>query len=126
ATLPMFDFSRREFMKGAAATAGAFVIGAYIPFSGEAYAQEGGPAQGVYDPNVFLKIGADNSVTLISKHFEMGQGVTTGMATLVAEELGADWSTVRFEFAPNNPKLYNNLAFGPIMATGGTTSMAES
>jgi len=124
--LQAWDFSRREFLKSSAATAGAFVLGTYVPFGNEAFAQEAGPAQGVYDPNVFLKIGADNSVTLISKHFEMGQGVTTGMATLVAEELGADWSTVRFEFAPNNPKLYNNLAFGPIMATGGTTSMAES
>jgi isoquinoline 1-oxidoreductase subunit beta len=75
---------------------------------------------------VFLKIGADNSVTIISKHFEMGQGGTTGLATLIAEELGADWSKVRFEFAPNDPKLYNNLLFGPIMATGGTTSIAES
>jgi isoquinoline 1-oxidoreductase subunit beta len=56
----------------------------------------------------------------------MGQGVATGLATLVAEELSADWSTVRFELAPNNPKLYNNLWFGPVMATGGTTSMANS
>src|SRR5438128_3322424 len=126
ATLPIFDFARREFIKGAAATAAGFVLGAYIPFSGEVAAQEGGgPAQGVYDPNVFLKLGTANSVTLISKHFEMGQGVTTGMATLVAEELGADWSVMRFEFAPNKPELYKNLLFG-VMATGGTTSMAES
>ncbi len=126
AKLHEFDFSRREFLKGTAATAGAFVLGAYVPFPKGAFAEEAAPAQGIYDPNVFLKIGTDNSVTLISKHFEMGQGVTTGMATLVAEELGADWSAIRFEFAPNNPKLYNNLLFGPIMATGGTTSMAES
>lgn len=125
-TLPLFDFSRREFLKSAGATTGVFVLGAYIPFSKAAVAQEGGPAPGAYDPNVFLKIGADNSVTLISKHFEMGQGVTTGLATLVAEELGADWSAVRFEFAPNNPSLYNNLLFGPVMATGGTTSIANS
>jgi len=125
ATLAMFDFSRREFMKGAVATAGAFVLGAYIPFSNRALAQEGGPAPGIYDPNLFLKIAPDDSVTLISKHLEMGQGVTTGMATMVAEELGADWSKMRFEFAPNHADVYKNLFFG-VMATGGSTSTAEA
>ena len=120
-----FDPSRREFLKSAAVAAGAFILGSYVPFQNRAVAQ-GGPAQGVFDPNVFLKIGADNSVTIISKHFEMGQGVTTGLATLVAEELEADWSTVRFEFAPNDAKLYNNLLFGPVMGTGGSSSMANS
>lgn len=117
--------SRREFLIGAAATAGVFVLGAYIPFAKRAFAQEGGGVvNGIYDPNVFLKIGTDNSVTLMSKHFDMGQGVTTGLATLVAEELEADWSSMRIEFAPNNAKLYNNLAFGPVMGTGGSTSTA--
>ncbi len=115
--------SRREFLIGAAAVAGAFVLGTYIPFAKRAFAQEGGGVpKGIFDPNVFLKIGAANTVTLISKHFEMGQGVTTGLATLVAEELDADWSSMRIEFAPNNAKLYNNLAFGPVMGTGGSTS----
>src|SRR5713101_1463984 len=119
--------SRREFLIGAAAVAGAFVLGTYIPFAKRAFAQEGGGVpKGIFDPNVFLKIGADNTVTLISKHFEMGQGVTTGLATLVAEELDADWPMMRFEFAPSDPQLYHNLLFGPVMATGGSTSMAEA
>ncbi len=122
---PALSPSRRTFLKGTAAASGAFVLGCYVPLQNRAFGQAV-PAQGVFDPNVFLKIGADNSITLISKHFEMGQGVTTGLATLVAEELEADWSTIRFEFAPNDARLYNNLLFGPIMATGGTTSMAES
>lgn len=125
-TLPFFDFSRREFMKTASAAAGAFILGAYIPAWTRAFAQESGPPQGVYDPNMFLKIDADNSVTLISKHLEMGQGIATGLSTLVAEELGADWSVMRFEFAPNNQSIYNNLFFGPVMATGGSTSTAGS
>ncbi len=125
-TLPFFDFSRREFMKTASAAAGAFIIGVYIPAWTRAFAQESGPPQGPYDPNMFLKIDADNSVTLISKHLEMGQGIATGLSTLVAEELGVDWSMMRFEFAPNNPSIYNNLFFGPVMGTGGSTSTAES
>lgn len=120
------DPSRREFILQTASAAVVFLLGAYVPFGKRAWAAATGPVPGPFDPNIFLRIGADNSVTLISKHFEMGQGVTTGMATLVAEELDADWSTMRFEFAPNNAKLYNNLLFGPVMATGGTTSMAES
>jgi isoquinoline 1-oxidoreductase beta subunit len=43
-----------------------------------------------------LRIGADGTVTVLSKHLEMGQGTYTGIATLVAEELDADWSKVFF------------------------------
>ena len=45
---------------------------------------------------------------------------------IVAEELDADWSQMRAEFAPANAKLYNNLAFGPMQGTGGSTSVANS
>lgn len=115
--------SRRDFIKVSAAAAGAFVLGFYIPL--RARAAEGGLQQGTHDPNVFLKIAPDDTVTIISKHFEMGQGVVTGLATLVADELDADWSNVQVEFAPNNPALYKNLIFG-VMATGGSTSIANS
>ena len=119
-----FIASRRDFLKTAAVAAGSFIIGTYISFPGAANAQSGAPP--VYDPNVFIKIGADNTLTVLSKHFEMGQGVTTGLATMVAEELKADWSTVRFEFAASDARLYNNLLFGPLMGTGGSSSMNES
>jgi isoquinoline 1-oxidoreductase beta subunit len=120
-----FDTSRRDFLKSAAVAAGAFILGTYVAFP-EITSAQGGAPQGPYDPNLFLKIGADNTVTVLSKHFEMGQGVTTGLATMVAEELGADWSTVRFEFAAADAKVYNNLLFGPLMGTGGSSSMAEA
>ena len=77
------------------------------------------------DPNVFVRISPDNTVTLISKHFEMGQGVSTGMATLIAEELETDWSKVRVEFAPVDTRLYANNFFH-VQATGGSTSIANS
>lgn len=113
--------TRRAFLHRSSIAFGAFVLGCYLPFRRRnAVAQ--GVAEGPHDPNIFLKIGPDNTATIISKHFEMGQGVTTGLATLMAEELDADWSTIRFEFAPNDPSRYANLVFG-VMATGGTTSM---
>ncbi len=89
-----------------------------------------GPATPVpgtrFIPNAFLQIGADNSVTVIAKHLEMGQGSYTGIATVVAEELDADWATVRVESAPADAKRYANLAFGNIQGTGGSSAMANS
>ena len=77
-------------------------------------------------PNAFLRIGADDSVTVIAKHVEMGQGAYTGIATLVAEELDADWARVRVESAPADAKRYANLAFGTLQGTGGSSAMSNS
>jgi len=74
----------------------------------------------------FIRIGTDNTVTVIVKHLDKGQGVTTGLPTIVAEELDAAWSQMQAEFAPANVELYNNLAFGPMQGTGGSTSVANS
>jgi isoquinoline 1-oxidoreductase beta subunit len=72
-----------------------------------------------------LRIGADGGVTIIAKHLEMGQGSYTGIATVLAEELDADWAKVRVESAPANVKLYANFAFG-MQGTGGSSAMANS
>lgn len=82
-----------------------------------------GPA---FEPNAFLRIGTDNTVTVISKHLEMGQGTYTGLATLAAEELDAAWAQVRVESAPADARRYNNLLWGPAQGTGGSTAMANS
>jgi isoquinoline 1-oxidoreductase subunit beta len=118
--------NRRAFLRGAAASAASFVLSTWVPFGRQAQAQEGAPPQGIFDPNVFIRVDPDNTVTVLSKHFEMGQGITTGLCTLVAEELDADWAQMRFAFAPANAALYNNLLFGPVQATGGTTSTIEA
>ena len=76
-------------------------------------------------PNAFVRVAPDNTVTVIIKHLEMGQGVYTGLAAIVAEELDADWSQMRAEHAPADVKLYANLAFG-IQGTGGSTAVANS
>ena len=56
----------------------------------------------------------------------MGQGTYTGLATLVAEELDADWAQIRVEGAPADAKRYNNLFWGPAQGTGGSTAIANS
>ena len=79
-----------------------------------------------FEPNAFVRIGDDNTVTVIAKHLEMGQGTYTGLPTLVADELDADWSQIRVEGAPADAKRYNNLLWGPTQRTGGSTAIANS
>jgi isoquinoline 1-oxidoreductase beta subunit len=82
------------------------------------------PANG-FAANAFVRIGVDDSVTVVVKHIEFGQGPFTGLATLVAEELDADWSKVRSEHAPANAALYANTLLG-VQGTGGSTAIANS
>jgi isoquinoline 1-oxidoreductase beta subunit len=79
-----------------------------------------------FAPNAFLRIAPDNSVTVIAKHLEMGQGAYTGLATVVAEELDADWAQIRVESAPADASKYANLVFGTMQGTGGSSAMANS
>jgi isoquinoline 1-oxidoreductase beta subunit len=79
-----------------------------------------------FAPGPFVRIASDGAVTVIAKHLEMGQGVFTGLATIIAEELDADWSQIRVEAAPADAKLYNNLTFGAFQGTGGSSSIANS
>jgi len=120
--------SRRSFIKTAG---GASVMALTIGFEWISSTRRAGaiaaPASGaLFAPNAFLRIGADDSVTVIAKHLEMGQGAYTGIATIVAEELDADWAQVRVESAPADAKRYANLAFGTIQGTGGSSAMANS
>jgi len=83
------------------------------------------PAATAFEPNAFVRIGTDNTVTVISKHLEMGEGTYTGLSTLVAEELDAAWAQVRVEGAPADATRYANLFMG-IQLTGGSTAIANS
>ncbi|CAM3274040.1 xanthine dehydrogenase family protein molybdopterin-binding subunit [Paracoccus nototheniae] len=111
--------SRRGFLAGSA----GLTLALSLPL-GRARAQ-GAAATLPFAPNAFIRIGADDLVTVMIKHIEMGQGPYTGLATLVAEELDADWGQMRAEGAPGNDALYANLAFGA-QGTGGSTAMANS
>jgi len=121
------NLSRRQFLQaGAGLTLGFCLPALAAPAAGPGKAGEGLAAAVNFEPNAFLRIGIDNSVTVISKHLEMGQGTYTGLATILAEELEADWKTVRVEGAPADAKRYNNLFWGPAQGTGGSTAMANS
>jgi isoquinoline 1-oxidoreductase beta subunit len=121
------NLSRRRFLQGSAGlTLGFCLPGLAAAAGGPGQAGAAAAAPTGFEPNAFLRIGADNTVTVISKHLEMGQGTYTGLATIVAEELDADWQTVRVEGAPADAKRYNNLAWGPVQGTGGSSAMANS
>lgn len=117
------NLSRRGFLQHTASAAGCLIIAAYVNFpkSGFAATPNDPPM-----PNAFIKISPDNKVTVILKHLDKGQGVATGLTSIVADELDADWAQMATEFAPANAQLYNNLAFGPIQGTGGSSSIANS
>ncbi|MGH2618833.1 MAG: molybdopterin cofactor-binding domain-containing protein, partial [Thermomicrobiales bacterium] len=118
------QISRREFLKASAAASAGLTLGFYLPASlGQAGPGKttGIAAASTFVPNAFVRIGTDGSVTVLAKHVEMGQGSYTGLATLVAEELDADWAKVKVEGAPADAKLYNNLLWGPVQGTGGST-----
>jgi isoquinoline 1-oxidoreductase beta subunit len=116
------DHSRREFLKAGVALGAGLTIGFYLP-SGLA-GKQGSAA--TFKPNAFIRVSPDGSVTVIVKHLEMGQGVNTGLPTLVAEELDMPWDKIRVESAPADAKLYNNLLWGEMQGTGGSSSMANS
>ncbi|MGF1546369.1 MAG: molybdopterin cofactor-binding domain-containing protein [Thiotrichales bacterium] len=114
---------RRTFLKAGLALGAGLVLGVNLPVKRADAAMS---TVVPFAPNAFVRIGVDNTVTVIAKHLEMGQGVYTGLATLVAEELNADWNQVRVEGAPANAELYQNLFWPGNQGTGGSTAMPNA
>jgi len=119
------NLSRRRFLQGGAGLTLGFCLPG-LAAAADASAKAGTSATAGFEPNAFLRIGTDNTVTVIAKHLEMGQGTHTGLATIVAEELDADWQSVKVEGAPADARRYNNLAWGPAQGTGGSSAIANS
>lgn len=111
------NVSRRNFIKASGALVLAVQFGELKaqPFSSLAFS-----------PNAFVRIDSSGIVTVTVKHLEMGQGTFTGLPTLVAEELDADWAQMRVEAAPADAKRYNNLFWGDAQGTGGSSSLPNS
>ena len=116
--------SRRSFLKTSVGAGAGFTLGLTLPTT--AVAKLGAAsAQADAVPNAFVRISTDNTVTVIIKHIEFGQGTFTGLATILAEEMDADWDQIRSEAAPSNPELYANTFYGAQL-TGGSTAIANS
>ena len=110
---------RREFLKVGAATGAALTVGASLV--GCRKEADPGAGDAAFAPNAWVRIGEDGDVLVLVDRSEMGQGISTALPMLVAEELDADWSRVRFEFAPANEAYYNPLIGA--QATGGSTGV---
>jgi isoquinoline 1-oxidoreductase beta subunit len=118
--------TRRTLLTAGAGAGLVVAIGGVVPRNAKAAALGGEGLTAALEPNQFIRVGTDNLVTIVCKHHEMGQGNTTGLASMAADELDADWALVRTEYAPSDVKLYNNLAFGPMQGTGGSSAIANS
>jgi isoquinoline 1-oxidoreductase beta subunit len=119
-TVQFSKVSRRRVLGGALAT--GFVFAFHLPVGAAEASQPKDLTDGKFAPNAYIRIDASGQVTLVMPQVEMGQGIYTGVATILAEELDADLAQVVLQHAPPNEKLYTNPLFG-IQATGGSTSV---
>ncbi|GLR85243.1 xanthine dehydrogenase family protein molybdopterin-binding subunit [Bradyrhizobium iriomotense] len=111
--------SRRRILGGALAT--GFVFAFHLPVGAAGPVQKDSAGER-FAPNAYIRIDGAGQVTLVMPQVEMGQGIYTAVATLLAEELDADLAKVALEHAPPNEQLYANPLLG-VQATGGSTSV---
>jgi isoquinoline 1-oxidoreductase beta subunit len=114
-------FSRRRFLKSSAGLVIGFAVAPKRRLLG--FQASGAPAP-LPPPNAFLRIGEDDTVTVLLAHSEMGQGIWTTLPMMVAEELGCDWAKIRVEEAPAAPA-YAHTAYGAQMTGGSTSTWSE-
>src|SRR5258708_5507803 len=112
--------TRRDFLKVSGTVAGGLALGFCLP-TGPRIAQAAAPTS---SPNAWIKIGTDNSVTIMCARSEMGQDVYTSMTMLVVEELEVDINKVKVEFAPPAEVYINALLGGQL--TGGSTAVRDA
>src|SRR6201988_5098206 len=109
--------TRRAFLGAGLGVGGALLVGFRVPSAAAAAGEKG-----VFAPNAFIRIDRKGTITLIMPQAEMGQGVYTAVAMILAEELDAPFDQVRLEHAPPNDKLYANPTFG-LQVTGNSNSI---
>jgi isoquinoline 1-oxidoreductase beta subunit len=115
--------TRRGFLKTSAAAGSGLVLGFLVPGAHRFATGQEGAAASAFVPNAYLRIAADDRITVLLAHAEMGQGIWTALPMLIAEELDADWTKVKVEHAPA-AEPYKHALFGMQM-TGGSTSTAS-
>jgi len=116
--------SRRGFLKLVAGTSAGLTLAVNMPVSATEKPATASFNDGAFEANAFVRITEDNSVNVVIKHLEMGQGTFTGLATLIAEELDADWEQIVSESSPADSR-YNNLHWG-MQGTGGSSAIANA
>jgi isoquinoline 1-oxidoreductase beta subunit len=121
--VPIVNCSRRSFLKSSVLAGGGLILGVHIPGLRNSVHAADQPGSTVA-LNAFVRIGADEVVTVVVNHSELGQGPYTSIPMVVAEELDADWSKVRYEPAPVDPA-YNHTVFGMQMTGGSTSTWTE-
>jgi isoquinoline 1-oxidoreductase beta subunit len=109
--------NRRTFLASSTGLTFSLAVGGSMLMSQSAQAAD--PAIKL---NAWITIGTDNTVTMMVPTAEMGQGTTTALPMILAEELDADWSKVKAEFAPPNPKVYGNPHY---LLNGGQATLAS-
>src|ERR1700694_5706536 len=113
--------SRRALLTGG--LAGGFLLAFHLPVRAvNEPVQPPDVTAGKFAPNAFIRIDPAGKTTWVMPQVEMGQGIYTAVAMVLAEELDADFSSIVLEHAPANEKLYANPVYG-IQATGGSTSV---
>jgi isoquinoline 1-oxidoreductase beta subunit len=127
-TAPL-NISRRTFIKASALVVGGLVIAFSIPQAKRFLlpgAQDAAnkDAAKLPEPNAFLRIGTDNTITVMLAHSEMGQSIWTTLPMLIAEELDADWSKIKVEHAKAAPE-YVHTAYGIQITGGSSTTWSE-
>jgi isoquinoline 1-oxidoreductase subunit beta len=105
------ELNRRDFIKTSASGGAALILGFYMPRRLSARPKPAGDST-VLKPNAWIRIGEDNRITLLVEQPEMGQGPRTAVPMMLADELEADWSTIRVEQAPTIPEIYKGLSTG--------------
>ncbi len=116
----MTALSRRAFLRSSLLSSAGLVIAFYVPRKALAAAPPKQPPR----PNAFVRVAPDGSVSVLLAHSEMGQGIWTTLAVLIAEELDCELARVRVEHAPAAPA-YAHTAFGMQMTGGSTTTWSE-
>ncbi len=114
-------YTRREFLKTSLAGAGLTIVASMTPSGIRLLSAAEAEKDTSFQPNVYLRISPDDTVTVIVNKSEMGQGVYTSLPMIVADELEADWKKVKILPAPAAAE-YVDAAFG-MQATGGSTSI---
>jgi len=108
------EIDRREFLKTTAKGSIALILGFYLPVRESG---QDSPDHQVFQANAWIRITPDNQITVLTEIPEMGQGPRTVDTMMLADELEADWSTIRVEQAPVIPETYKHLKTG---GSGGT------